>query len=233
MATDLRPPAAPPRAEASSNRRGDIQGLRAVAVLLVVAFHAQLPLPGGFVGVDVFFAISGFVITAMLMREWAATGRIAFRHFYFRRFLRLTPALALTVTVVAAASILLQNPFGAQQTTARTGLGAMFLSANFAIAHAAGDYFAANSITNPLLNTWSLSVEEQFYLAFPALFVLGWTMSRRSVRASRALLPPTLIVGGIAVLSFGLSTALSYGSTIDEAVTSFFCLLYTSPSPRD
>ena len=222
MATDLRPPAAPPRAAASSNRRGDIQGLRAVAVLLVVAFHAQLPLPGGFVGVDVFFAISGFVITAMLMREWAATGRIAFRHFYFRRFLRLTPALALTVTVVAAASILLQNPFGAQQTTARTGLGAMFLSANFAIAHAAGDYFAANSITNPLLNTWSLSVEEQFYLAFPALFVLGWTMSRRSGRPSRALLPPTLIVGGIAVLSFGLSTALSYGSTIDEAVTSFF-----------
>ena len=69
-------------------------------------------------------------------------GRIRFRHFYFRRFLRLTPALALLVAVVALASILLQNPFGAQQTTARTGIGAMLLSANYVIAHAAGDYFA-------------------------------------------------------------------------------------------
>ncbi len=219
MAIDVEMPTAPPARATASHRRRDIQGLRAIAVLLVVAFHARLPVPGGFVGVDVFFVISGFVITAMLMREWASTGRVRFRHFYFRRFLRLTPALALTVTVVALASILLQNPFGAQQATARTGLGAMLLSANFAIAHAAGDYFADSSTTNPLLNTWSLSVEEQFYLVFPALFVLGWTMSRR---LGRRLLAPVLIVLAIGVSSFAMSVAFSFGSTVAAPLTDYF-----------
>src|ERR1700688_3448940 len=81
------------------NRRPDIQGLRAVAVLMVVAFHAGLPLSGGFVGVDVFFVISGFVITGMVLRERRPTGRIRFGQFYLRRFKRLTPALALMVAV--------------------------------------------------------------------------------------------------------------------------------------
>lgn len=209
-------PEAPARA---SNRRADIQGLRAVAVLLVVAFHAKLPVPGGFVGVDVFFVISGFVITAMLMREWATAGRIRFRTFYFRRFLRLTPALALTVGVVALVSVVLQNPFGAQQTTARTGLGALLLSANFVIGHAAGDYFATDTTTNPLLNTWSLSVEEQFYLLFPALFVLGWTLSRR---LGRRLGPPVVVVSIIGALSFVVAIAWSYGSTFASNLTDFF-----------
>ena len=93
---------------AAEHRRADIQGLRALAVIVVIAFHAGLPVPGGFVGVDVFFVISGFVITAMLMREWASSGRIAFGTFYLRRFRRLTPALALMVgvTMVAAAFLL-------------------------------------------------------------------------------------------------------------------------------
>lgn len=97
-------------------RRLDIQGLRAVAVLMVVAFHAGLPVPGGYVGVDVFFVISGFVITAMLMREWAATGRVRLGRFYVRRFKRLTPALALTVGVVMMASFLLLSPLGSQDS---------------------------------------------------------------------------------------------------------------------
>ena len=87
-----------------SHRRRDIQGLRAIAVLLVVTYHAGLPIPGGFVGVDVFFVISGFVITAMLAREWAGTGRIRFGTFYRRRFQRLTPALSLLIAVVAIAT---------------------------------------------------------------------------------------------------------------------------------
>jgi len=219
MVVDLESPQAPTTPPTSTSRRADIQGLRAIAVLLVVAFHAGLPLPGGFVGVDVFFVISGFVITAMLMRQWVTTGSIAFGRFYFRRFLRLTPALALLVAVVAAASILLQNPFGAQQTTARTGIGAMALAANGVIAHASGDYFASNASTNPLLHTWSLSVEEQFYLAFPALFVLGWMLSRRS---GRRLLPPVIIVALIALGSFAASIAFSYGSTAVSRVTEFF-----------
>ena len=197
-------------------RRPDIQGLRAVAVLLVVLFHAGLPVPGGFVGVDVFFVISGFVITAMLMREWATSGRLRLGRFYLRRFLRLTPALALLVGVVAIASVLLQSPFGAQQTTARTGIGAMLLSANYVIAHASGDYFAQAAATNPLLHTWSLSVEEQFYLVFPALLVLGWVLARRWAGAAIA------VVGVITVGSFALSTAWSFGSPLLADLTGFF-----------
>jgi len=87
------------RQTASPGYRSDIQGLRAIAVLLVVAFHAGLPLPGGFIGVDVFFVISGFVITAMLIRQWSAAGGISIRRFWRRRFFRLTPALALVIAV--------------------------------------------------------------------------------------------------------------------------------------
>lgn len=219
MTVDLRHPEAPTAPPTATGRRPDIQGLRAIAVLLVVAFHAELPLPGGFVGVDVFFVISGFVIAAMLMRQWATAGRISFGQFYLRRFLRLTPALALLVTFVAAASILLQNPFGAQQTTARTGVGAMALSANAVIAHASGDYFASNATTNPLLHTWSLSVEEQFYLVFPALFVIGWMASRR---LRRRLLPPVLIVTLIGAASFVASIVFSFGSPTAGWLTEFF-----------
>ncbi len=155
------------------SRRPDIQGLRAVAVLMVVAFHAGLPLRGGFVGVDVFFVISGFVITGMLLRERRATGRIRFGQFYLRRFRRLTPALALMVTVTMIISAAILSPLGTQQVAAKTGIGAMLLAANVVIARMTGRYFDADAATNPLLHTWTLSVEEQFYLAFPALIALG------------------------------------------------------------
>ena len=106
-------------------RRLDVQGLRAVAVLLVVGYHAGLPFPGGFVGVDVFFVISGFVITAMLQREWEAQGRISFARFYLRRIKRLTPALALMVSVTVVLSALFLSPLGAQrQGPPRGGAGA-------------------------------------------------------------------------------------------------------------
>jgi peptidoglycan/LPS O-acetylase OafA/YrhL len=208
----------------TTSRRRDVQGLRAVAVLLVVAFHAELPVPGGFTGVDVFFVISGFVITAMLMREWAAHGRLRFGTFYLRRFLRLTPALALTVSAVAIASFLLQNPYGAQQTAARTGLGAMLLSANYVLAAATGDYFAQSATSNPLLNTWSLSVEEQFYLVFPALLLLGWLGARRMyARSGRtAAWVPVTVVATVAAGSFALSLAWSYGSGLTSALTDLF-----------
>ena len=178
---------------ASSTRRPDIQGLRAIAVLMVVLFHAGLPVPGGFVGVDVFFVISGYVITAMLQREWRLTQRIAFSRFYIRRFKRLTPALALTVAVTMLLSMWILSPLGPQQTAAQTGIGAMFLAANLVIARTTGDYFDAPAATNPLLNLWSLSVEEQFYLAFPLLLFIGWRIGRRSA---------TLLVTVITIASF-------------------------------
>ena len=90
--------------------RADIQGLRAIAVLAVVAFHAALPVPGGFVGVDIFFVISGFVITVMLEREWRETGKVSFGRFYLRRFKRLTPALAMMIAITVTYRRLSSRP---------------------------------------------------------------------------------------------------------------------------
>lgn len=193
--------ATPPRrfsAEYLGARRLDIQGLRAFAVIVVVAFHAGLPVPGGFVGVDVFFVISGFVITAMLHREWASTRRINFRRFYWRRFKRLTPALALTITITMLITSFVLSPLGAQQDAAETGIGAMLLLANFVIARNTGGYFDAPAEINPLLNTWSLSVEEQFYLLFPALIAFGWLLAKKG---GRRRVVPFMLIGGIGLVS--------------------------------
>ena len=192
------------------HRRLDIQGLRTIAVIVVVAFHAGLPVPGGFVGVDVFFVISGFVITGMLQREWISSGRIRFRQFYWRRFKRLTPALALLVSITMIGSAVVLSPLGPQETAAKTGIGAVLLAANFAIARSTGGYFDPAAETNPLLNTWSLSVEEQFYLVFPAVIFVGWYLARRTERFRNA---PFLLISGIAVLSFMLVLAEPLGLT--------------------
>ncbi len=195
-------------------RRLDIQGLRAVAVLAVVLFHAGLPVPGGFVGVDVFFVISGFVITAMLLRERGRHGRIDLATFYIRRFKRLTPALAVMVSFTMIASLFVLSPFGSQQVAAKTAIGAMLWVANFVIASTTGGYFDAPSSFNPLLNTWSLSVEEQFYLIFPALLILGWALARRRFRAAPALIITTVLVG-----SLMLAVATSLGHQLPQLVT--------------
>lgn len=180
-----------------TRRRLDVQGLRALAVLAVVAYHSGLPVPGGFVGVDVFFVISGYVITLMLRREWEATGRIDFGAFYLRRFRRLMPALALVVAFTLAASGLVLSPLGPQKTALETGLGSLGLVANWVISATTGGYFDPPASANPFLHTWSLSVEEQFYLVFPALLALGWTLARRRRRDA-----PVLIVLAVAGVSF-------------------------------
>jgi len=196
------------RNERSSAHRLDIQGLRAIAVLVVVAFHAGLPMPGGFVGVDIFFVISGFVITAMLLRERESLGRVRWGRFYARRFKRLTPALALTVGLVLLGSLVFDSPLGNQRETALTGLGAMLLVANIVIARSTGDYFDAPAEANPLLHTWSLSVEEQFYLVFPMLMLLGWLITKRLGRPIVALI---IAIGTMGLVSFSLAMAGAFG----------------------
>jgi peptidoglycan/LPS O-acetylase OafA/YrhL len=202
-----------------AERRRDIQGLRAVAVMLVVAFHAGFPLPGGFVGVDVFFVISGFVITAMLAREWQRSGSVRLGAFYLRRVRRLTPALALVVSGTMVLSTLLLSPFGQQQVAARTAVGAMTLCANWVIATATGGYFSPAADDNPLLHTWSLSVEEQFYLAFPLLLLLGWRVGRRFGHPLAAVLT---VVGGLGLGSLVLVRGASLGISADSWVLGFY-----------
>ena len=159
--------------------RRDIQGLRAVAVLAVVIFHADLGLPGGFVGVDIFFVVSGFVITASLLREQIRTGNIRLREFYWRRFRRLVPALAVTIIVTLVVSALILSPFGPQQTVAATGIAALFSLANIVIDLRTGGYFDSAADLNPLLHTWTLSVEEQFYLVFPLVLLFSIVVAKK------------------------------------------------------
>lgn len=194
-----------------ASRRKDIQGLRAVAVLLVVAFHAGLPLPGGYVGVDVFFVISGFVIAAMLLRELDRGEGLGFASFYARRMRRLLPALALLSTFVAVAGTVLLSPLGPQQATARTGIAASLFAANIQLSQVdGGGYFDQSTDTNAMLHTWSLSIEEQFYLVLPAvLLLLFWASVRWPVLGSRRRTLGALL--SLAALgSFAVSVVTTY-----------------------
>ncbi|WP_336857505.1 acyltransferase family protein [Sinomonas albida] len=147
-------------------RRADIQGLRAFAVLAVVLDHLLHWPVGGFVGVDVFFVISGFLITGLLMREWEKTGRISFVDFYRRRARRILPAaLLVTVATVAGAWFVLSE--GKWRTVLWDGLWATLFSANWRFASTGTDYFAQGGAPSPLQHYWSLSVEEQFYFVWP------------------------------------------------------------------
>ncbi len=218
-------------------KRLDIQGMRAIAVLMVVAFHSGLPVPGGFTGVDVFFVISGFVITEMLERELLATSKIRLGRFYARRVRRILPVLAIAVVVTVIAAVFLQSPLhseeqpqGAQQVTAETGLGAVMIVANWVIYRMpGGGYFQATSAENPLLHTWSLSVEEQFYLIFPALLALAWIFGHRIRKDRRFAL---LLVGGLGLASFALCVVFTYGlvdaSSISQAPEKL--AFYASPT---
>lgn len=190
----------------ASSRRLDIQGLRAVAVLMVVGYHAGLPIPGGFVGVDVFFVISGFVITAMLVREIEQSGKIRLGTFYVRRFKRLIPALAVMVAATMLVAPFFLFTLHGQLETAKTGLAAMLFTANIMIAQISSGYFNSVAESNPLLHTWSLSVEEQFYFVFPLALVLALAVTKRRSHRSRRL-ALTIVVAFMGVVSYAVMMA--------------------------
>lgn len=184
QSTDL--PSATSRTKAPSGFRADVEGLRALSVLLVVACHAGIPfLAGGFVGVDVFFVISGFLITGLLFREAAATGRVSIRNFYARRARRILPMAALVLLSVCIASWLLIPPIDRPGVGTDVTGAALFVS-NWVFAAQANDYFAMTVASSPVLHFWSLSVEEQFYLIWPVLiFALAVIGKRRGLSTGR------------------------------------------------
>lgn len=191
-----------PRATASPHYRADIDGMRAIAVLSVIAYHIGVPgLPGGFVGVDIFFVLSGFLISGLLRDELLASGTIRFAAFFARRVRRLAPALMLVtlVTLLAGYFVLLPD---AANSLGREARAVVTLSANHHFLKHAFDYFNSATDLKPLLHTWSLAVEEQYYLVWPLLMLAAYRVG------GAAALRPTL--GVVLVLSLLACVYLSY-----------------------
>ncbi|QYO77785.1 acyltransferase family protein [Devosia salina] len=164
-----------PAEHGTAGYRRDIDGLRAIAVLAVIAFHASPGLLGsGYLGVDIFFVISGYVITGYLVRAPKRGLTSYVLDFYSRRIRRLLPALLLCILVTAWAFVLVTTR--PPKDVFDTGAWALLGLSNIQLFLASQDYFALEAGLNPFTHTWSLGVEEQYYLIYPALFaILGWT----------------------------------------------------------
>ena len=182
----------------STAYRPDIDGLRALSILLVVGYHARpLIVPGGFIGVDVFFVISGYLITRIILGQTAA-GTFSFTEFYARRARRIFPALlvVLTVTYLVGWFVMLPEAFILLGKNMVAGI--LFVSNLFQLTQVG--YFAPDAAENPLLHLWSLGIEEQFYILWPPLlYVLGTSQRQKWWMA------------GIAALSFGISLLVFFG----------------------
>ena len=177
--------------------RPEIQGLRAIAVLIVLVFHLwPEALPGGYVGVDVFFVISGYLITGLLLREAERDGRISILGFYAKRIKRLLPAATLVLVAVATCISIL--PVVRWEGTAHEIIASALYVENWWLAANSIDYLALESAPSPLQHYWSLSVEEQYYIVWPILLALAWWIpgARRRPRAVFGAL-----VVGIGILS--------------------------------
>lgn len=175
------PPVTDPVRTTPSGRpvRADIQALRALAVLLVVVTHAwPAVLPGGSVGVDVFFVISGYLITSLLAEELAAHGRLRFLQFYLRRVARLLP-LALLVVLATVLALWLWTPSLVLEPNARHAIGASMYAVNWQLIAESASYAAADEGASALQHYWSLAVEEQYYVLFPLLLAGLWWLRRR------------------------------------------------------
>ena len=163
----------------------------ALSVLAIIAFHSGLSwIPGGYYGVDAFFVLSGFLITALLLAEWGATGRIGLRHFWGRRARRLLPALFLLVAVTGVVMATLPGVFSTPDAF-ENAFWTVFYGSNWYLVHAGVPYFSLSSQPSPWTHTWSLAIEEQFYLLWPImlLVVLGLGTRRSHARSSRKLNP--------------------------------------------
>jgi peptidoglycan/LPS O-acetylase OafA/YrhL len=195
--------------------RPDIQGLRAIAVLLVVLYHVGVPsITGGYVGVDVFFVISGFLITGQLVREVQRTGRISFLSFYAGRIRRLLPAATVVALVTLAAARLWGSVFQIQSTGWDAILTALY-GINYRLAGKGISYQQAAGPESPLQHFWSLAVEEQFYVLWPLVIALCVLAGRRHLRG---------LLAAVLVVACALSLYLSVTVTASNAPLAYFSI---------
>lgn len=174
-------------------RRGDIEGLRAIAALLVVAYHAGVTeLSGGFIGVDVFFVISGFLITSLLLREVDNSDTVSLSQFWARRVRRILPMSVLIVAVTVVASIFMLED-QRMEDLAAVALGAIGFCANFVLYFTTGEYLADVTLPSPLQHYWSLAVEEQFYIVWP---LIVFVLAKYTRDMFRSLLLTVIVLGG-------------------------------------
>jgi peptidoglycan/LPS O-acetylase OafA/YrhL len=187
--------------------RPEIDGLRAIAITASVFFHVRAPgFAGGFAGVDIFFVISGFLITRILLAELGQSGKIDFLAFYARRIRRLLPALVAVVTAALLLGTFILTAAGERQDLSISAAATIAFVSNFYFWKQQAHYFAGPADWLPLLNMWTLSVEEQFYAVWPALLVLASTITQATGVRKQAIIAGCLIAlfaGSIAVFVWG------------------------------
>ncbi|MDO5626940.1 MAG: acyltransferase family protein [Mobilicoccus sp.] len=172
-------PTAPPRRPAV--RVDALDGIRTLAVFLVVAFHVGVPgMAGGFLGVDIFFVLSGYLITTLLLKDLSAHGRIDLAHFWTRRFLRLMPAAVLVIATVVVWAYLVAEPYR-RAAIGTDALWSLLYVGNWRFISSAS-YFDDDGTSSPLQHVWSLAVEEQFYVAWPLVLAVAAALALRAAR---------------------------------------------------
>jgi peptidoglycan/LPS O-acetylase OafA/YrhL len=199
--------------------RPDVEGLRAVAVVAVLLYHAGVPFArGGYIGVDVFFVISGFLITGLLLKELEQSGELSLARFYSRRAKRLLPVTVVVLGAIVVLSGLLFDPVRMEEVSLDVVAAGLYVM-NWRLAVQATDYFAAGPQTSPVQHFWTLGVEEQFYLLWPALLLAVAWWCRRTGRNLRPALGAALAVVALSSFAYGVY------ATEHEAGAAYFSTL--------